>query len=161
MWVSFALNKHTYDPKSFKENLVLNLYCYYLLSLKKYGFITIKPLSEPMHLTSVIHWGVSFATFHLKLPYFQFIAYMPSNAFWNIVNFTLSNKLQWNFNQNSHTYNQQNPFENVVWEMVAILSQPQYVNDFPHRCDIVCWYSITNRPHGLLEMWSYAGFYHL
>ena len=47
---------------------------------------------------------------------------------WNIVNSTLRNKLQWNFNQNSNIFIQENVFESVVCcEMVAILSQPQCV----------------------------------
>ena len=37
------------------------------------------------------------------------------------------NKLQWNFNQNSYIYIQENAFENVVCEMLTILSQPQCV----------------------------------
>ena len=36
-------------------------------------------------------------------------------------------KLQWNLNQNSHFFIQENPIENVVWKMAAILSQPQCV----------------------------------
>ena len=38
----------------------------------------------------------------------------------DIVNRTLRNKLQWNFNSN--IFIQENAFENVVWEMVAILA---------------------------------------
>ena len=48
---------------------------------------------------------------------------------WNIVNWTLRNKLQWNFNRNSYIFIQENAFENVVWKMAAILSRPQCVND--------------------------------
>ena len=40
----------------------------------------------------------------------------------------LSNKIQWNVNQNSYICIQENVFENVVCEMAAILSRPQYVN---------------------------------
>ena len=47
---------------------------------------------------------------------------------WNIINWTLSNKLQWNFNRNSCIFIQENSFENVVWNMATILSQPQCVN---------------------------------
>ena len=39
------------------------------------------------------------------------------------------NKLQWNVNWNSYIFIQENAFENVVWEMEAILSQPQCVKD--------------------------------
>ena len=55
---------------------------------------------------------------------------MPShylNQCWNIVNWTPWNKHQWNVNRNSYIFIQENPFENVVWKMAAILSRPQCV----------------------------------
>ena len=39
------------------------------------------------------------------------------------------NKLQWHLNRNSYIFIQENAFENVVWEMAAILSRPQCVNN--------------------------------
>ena len=57
------------------------------------------------------------------------------NQCWNVVNWTLRNKLQWNFNSNSSIFIQENAFENVVWEMSAILSQPQCVNTLRPRQD--------------------------
>ena len=51
----------------------------------------------------------------------------------NIVNWTLRNKLQWNFNQNSYIFIQQNAFEKVICEIVAILSGPQCVNSIMMR----------------------------
>ena len=42
----------------------------------------------------------------------------------------LRNKLQWNFNQNSGIFTQENAFENVVCETAAILSGPQCINEF-------------------------------
>ena len=50
------------------------------------------------------------------------------NQCWNIVNRTLGNKLQWNFNRNSYIFIQHDGSENVVWKMVAILCRPQCVN---------------------------------
>ena len=50
------------------------------------------------------------------------------NQCWNIVNWAIGNKLQWNLKQNSYIFIQENAFENVVWKMAAILSRPQYVN---------------------------------
>ena len=35
------------------------------------------------------------------------------NQCWNIVNLTLGNKLQWNFNRNSNIFIEENTFENV------------------------------------------------
>ena len=50
------------------------------------------------------------------------------NQCWDIVNWTLRDKLKWNLNRNSHIFIQENAFENVVWKMAAILSRPQCVN---------------------------------
>ena len=47
------------------------------------------------------------------------------NRWWDIVNCTLRNKFQWNFNRNPYIFIQENAFENVVCEMAAILSRPQ------------------------------------
>ena len=45
------------------------------------------------------------------------------NQWWVIVNWTPVNKLQWNSNQNTKFFINENRFENVVCEMVAILSR--------------------------------------
>ena len=60
---------------------------------------------------------------------------MPShhlNQCWNIVNSNLRYKLQWNPKRNSCIFIQENAFKNVVCEMVAILSLPQWVNPCCH-----------------------------
>ena len=51
---------------------------------------------------------------------------------------TLSNKLQWKFNYNWNIFIKKNAFENVVWEMSAILSRPQCVNHILTVPDCVC-----------------------
>ena len=45
-------------------------------------------------------------------------------------NWTLRNKIQWNFNRNSNIFMQENVSENVFCKMVAILSQPQCVKNW-------------------------------
>ena len=45
------------------------------------------------------------------------------NQCWVIANWTLSNKLQWNFNHNSKLFIHENASKNIVCEMVAILSR--------------------------------------
>ena len=59
------------------------------------------------------------------------VAYSASshyvNVCWNIVNWTLGNKLQWNFNRSSNIFIQENAFENVVCEKASILFWPQCV----------------------------------
>ena len=39
------------------------------------------------------------------------------NQYWNIVNWTICNKLQWNLYRNLHVFIQENAFENVIWEI--------------------------------------------
>ena len=45
---------------------------------------------------------------------------------------TLSNKHQWNFNQNYNIFFQENAFESVVCEVAAILYRPQCVKESGH-----------------------------
>ena len=52
------------------------------------------------------------------------------NQWLNILNCTLGNKVQWNFDRNLYIFVHENEFQNVVWKMVAILSRPQCVNTF-------------------------------
>ena len=52
------------------------------------------------------------------------------NQRWNMVNETLTNKLQWDINRNSYIFIQENALENVVCEMASILSRPQCVKVF-------------------------------
>ena len=49
------------------------------------------------------------------------------NQCWNIVNWILENKLQWDFNRNSNIFIQENAVQNVVCKMASILSRPQCV----------------------------------
>ena len=56
---------------------------------------------------------------------------MPSqyvNQCWVIVNWTLRNKLYWNFDQNTKLFIHENAFENIVYEMAAILSRERWIN---------------------------------
>ena len=50
------------------------------------------------------------------------------NQSWRIVNWILRNKLQWNSNQNTKLFFQENAFENVVCEIAAILSRGDELN---------------------------------
>ena len=56
---------------------------------------------------------------------------MPShylNTCWFIDNWTLRNKLQWKFNQNTHTSIQENASENISGKPATILFRPQHIN---------------------------------
>ena len=53
----------------------------------------------------------------------------------------LGKKLQWHFNRNWNIFIQENAFENIVCEMVSILSRPQCVNSHQQQVawdDFVC-----------------------
>ena len=49
------------------------------------------------------------------------------NQCWNIVNWIIGNKLQWNLNRKLYIFVQENAFENVVWKKVAIFPLPQCI----------------------------------
>ena len=52
-----------------------------------------------------------------------------------LINWTLSNKFQWNLNLNSNIFIKENAFENIICEMVTILSRGKWVNSLAHgRC---------------------------
>ena len=69
------------------------------------------------------------------------------NQCWNIVTWAVSNKLQLNVNQNSYIFIQENPCENVVRKLAAILSRPQCVNwsvcNTEQRCFVMLFYIPT------------------
>ena len=50
------------------------------------------------------------------------------NQCWNIVNWTQRNTPQGYFNQNLNIFFHENAYEHIIYEIVAILSQPQCVN---------------------------------
>ena len=45
----------------------------------------------------------------------------------------LRNKIQWNFDRNSNIFIRENTFQNIVYELMVILSQPQCVKDYALR----------------------------
>ena len=57
------------------------------------------------------------------------------NQCWNIINWTLRNKLQWNFSRKSNIFIHKNALENVVCVIASILSRLQWVN----RLMMYCW----------------------
>ena len=52
------------------------------------------------------------------------------NQCWVIANWTLRNKLQWNFDQNTKLFIHKNAFENIVCNKEAILLRGSWVNPF-------------------------------
>ena len=66
------------------------------------------------------------------------------NQCWNIVNWTLGNKLHWNFNWHSDIFTEENTFENVVCQMLFISSRPQCVNPHPVLIKLSEWRPFYN-----------------
>ena len=81
---------------------------------------SLRPSDAYMHQLNYQHWSRKWLVAWSAPSHYR-------NQWWNIINWNLKNKLQWNFKQNSYIFIQDNAFENVVWKMVAILSQPQCV----------------------------------
>ena len=52
------------------------------------------------------------------------------NQYWVIINWTLGNTFQWNFNQNTRLFIHENEPENIVCEMAAILSKERWVERY-------------------------------
>ena len=86
-------------------------------------------------INELTHWGLVMHVCVSRLSHHWFWLWLvtwtvPShylNQCWNSANWTLRNKLRWNFNQNSNIFIQENWLENVVCEMESIFSQPQCV----------------------------------
>ena len=74
------------------------------------------------------HWGRVTHIYANKLAIIDSDKSHYLNQCWNIVNWTLRSKLQWNLYRNLCIFIQENAFENVVWKMSPILSRPQCVN---------------------------------
>ena len=139
-----------------------------------YRLIGTKPLPEPMvvqwnpsgearnvslKLQNLVHFHAPFFTNHI---YFTPHDRPPllkgpilSGLYWGvplyIFNWTLRNKFQWNFNQNSYIFIQENAFVNVVCETAAILSRPQCVDPLaPRGCGCNCT-SLISMPFYILS----------
>ena len=70
------------------------------------------------------------------------------NQCWNIVNWTLGNNLQWNFNRNSDIFIDENTSENIVCEMLPISSRPQ--------CVLIGMTFNGNKPEGVTFLPAYG-----
>ena len=90
-----------------------------------YTFNSLRPSDAYMRRWTNHHW------------FRQWLVAWPApshhlNQCWNIVNWTLGNKLQWNINRNLYIFIQENAFEIAVWKIAAILPRPQWVKQKCH-----------------------------
>ena len=51
------------------------------------------------------------------------------NQCWDIINWAIGNKLQWNFDQNTKRFIHENASENIVCETASILSRGRRINN--------------------------------
>ena len=108
---------------------------FHWLFLSWYCYQKIHTSGTLLCLLQLTHWGrVTYICISKIITIGSDNGLSPShyqNQCCNIVNWGPRNKLQLNFNRNSYKSIQENPFENVVWKMSAILPQPQCVNSSP------------------------------
>ena len=76
------------------------------------------------------------------------------NRFWNIVNLTPGNKLQWNLDLNLYMFIKWNAFENFVCETAAILSRSQCVNDFVLVVQVITSKVVSHEHYNLMGFLS-------
>ena len=101
-----------------------------VMSLMQHIFATVSKRGEIWHVLIEAGWHICVSKLTI-IDSDNGLLPAPShylNQCWNIVNWTIGNKLQWNINQNSNIFIQENAFENDVWKMAAIFAWPQCVN---------------------------------
>ena len=76
-----------------------------------------------------------------------------------VVNWTLRNKLQWNFNQNTTLFVHENASENIVCKTAAILSRGRWVNKY-QVCFLSKYFYCTWQIY-IMEIYSYVCRAHL
>ena len=102
--------------------LHMDMYIYILKNQVKFHI-----MMKQLQLYSAFNWWNKH-DFAYKLSIFLTHLGHYLNQCWNIVNWTLRNKLQWKFNRNSNIFIHENAIERVVCKIAAILSRPQCVN---------------------------------
>ena len=80
------------------------------------------------------------------------------NQCWVIVNWTLWNKVQWNFNQNTKLFIHENAFENIVRKLAAIVFWLQCVKENLLACDNIMTWLECGSPNITFIFTSYLSF---
>ena len=101
-------------------------------------------------LMILIHYGLvmPYGKIDLGQHWFRWwlVAYSaPShyiNQCWVIVNCTLRNKLQWNFNKNTELFIHKNASQNTVCKMAAILSRGRWVKFLSEIAVLPTWFHL-------------------
>ena len=146
IWSSFylwLLFKHKYRYQLWIWSAISNciLWKSNWLNLYGHGFpeTGLSSLDALTHLPLVPHICISELCQH----WFRLwlVAYSAPNHYlnqcWVIVNWTLRNKLQWNFNyQNTKFFIHKNASENIICKTAAILSRGRWINSYHSACYI-------------------------
>ena len=132
-WDKHAWNRYcwvyTIHKKSFDKH---NFVCKLLFQLTKIGV----SISGIYHKITLNSWKVYEWFIYASVTLISLVQIMAChlagtshylNQCWNIINWTLRNKLQWNVYRNSCIFIQENECTNLAWEKAAILSRPWYV----------------------------------
>ena len=109
-----AISQETFQPSVIKIRLE-NAYGQWINSLRPSDPYMLQQTNQHWFRQWLVAWS---ATSHYL------------NQCWDIVNWTLRNKLQWNFNRNFNIFIQKNSFDSIDCGMAAILSQPQCIKVF-------------------------------
>ena len=122
MWCHYFFRQYIWDYYTRITNAVTELWNITLLYLFQF---------------SIEVWGTAYPTYRGRLSHWGRVTHMCVSALtsigsdnglaWDIVDWVLRNKLQWKFNRNSY-FSWKKVFENVVWNIVPILSRAQCVN---------------------------------
>ena len=73
------------------------------------------------------------------------------NQCWNIVKWTLRNKLQWNFSRNTNIFFKKNALENVVCVIASISSRPQWVKTLRPQCSEAISLSVSVHKQSIMQ----------
>ena len=114
----------------FLNSAPISLGLFHKSQISRIGLNSLRPSDAYMHRQSSHHWFRKWLVAWSAPSHYL-------NQWWNIVDWNLTNKLQWNFNRNSNIFIQYNALENIVCEMPAILSRPQCVK--PNGWHIIIW----------------------
>ena len=109
--------------------IVCNMESYWVLRLDSNTELYPTMLCLDTTWADLTHWG---RVTHICVGKLTIIGAVQAtshylNQCWNIVNWTIRNKLQWNSNRNLNIFIQENALENGICEMVSIMSWPQCV----------------------------------
>ena len=130
-WCCLIINEDLWQPPNAQDTNQATVHCGQWVKVKSRASSASANVSTKKSILAtiiwisifIIHWG---RVTHICISKLTIIGSdnglspgtAPSHYLkqcWNIINWTLRNKCQWNFNRNSYIFIQENVFENVIW----------------------------------------------